>query len=286
MTVMNIFIDTTTKALAKLFWLLTGRMNVIDEAKPIINMKSEFIYRRILLTYNKKNYAGLVTGELGKLLDKPVLDVKGLPILKKTNVPLNLRKHFSEVVENDILKTKQISIKNIINKYDDAEDKIKESLESGKVEYLLPKKIKDIEKYDLPERQEPIRGMIVWNALEPENQIVPPDNVSLIKLNCMSMDDPRLEELKTTHPDKYDIIMQTVFNIGVQNPRVDISKYGFTSLVLPIGVEEIPEYIRPFIDYKKMVDTNMKSSHVLLASLGIYIEKGANISYKSNIVEI
>ena len=35
------------------------------------------LYKRILLTRNKKNYAGLITGELGRLLDRPVLDIKG-----------------------------------------------------------------------------------------------------------------------------------------------------------------------------------------------------------------
>jgi len=33
-----------------------------------------------MLTRNKKNYAGIITGELGRLLKKPNLDVKGLSI--------------------------------------------------------------------------------------------------------------------------------------------------------------------------------------------------------------
>ena len=77
MTVMNVFINITTDVLKKTFWKLTTNMGLIDRCKPIINMKSEFIYRRIMLTRNKKSYGGIVTGELGKLLSKPVLDIKG-----------------------------------------------------------------------------------------------------------------------------------------------------------------------------------------------------------------
>lgn len=55
MTVMNIFINITTEILKNMFWLLTTNMGLIDRCKPIINMKSEFIYKRIMLTRNKKN---------------------------------------------------------------------------------------------------------------------------------------------------------------------------------------------------------------------------------------
>ena len=52
---MNIFVDTVTESLKKTFWTLTTNMGLIDEAKPLINMKSEFNYQRILLTRNKKS---------------------------------------------------------------------------------------------------------------------------------------------------------------------------------------------------------------------------------------
>ena len=80
-------------------------------------MKSEFIYKRILLTKNKKNYGGIITGELGKLLTKPALDIKGLAI-RKTTVSKMLRNEFTSILENDILSAKQIDLKSIIDKYD------------------------------------------------------------------------------------------------------------------------------------------------------------------------
>ena len=117
MTVMNIFINVTTEVLKKIFWNLTTNMGLIDRCKPIINMKSEFIYKRILLTKNKKNYGGIITGELGKLLTKPALDIKGLAI-RKTTVSKMLRNEFTSILENDILSAKQIDLKSIIDKYD------------------------------------------------------------------------------------------------------------------------------------------------------------------------
>lgn len=41
MTIFNIFMNIITDVLKKLFWTLTNNMNIIDNAKPIINMKPE-----------------------------------------------------------------------------------------------------------------------------------------------------------------------------------------------------------------------------------------------------
>ena len=53
--IMNVLIHVTTGALGRIFWTLTTNMGLIEKAKPIINMKQEFGYQRILLTRNKKN---------------------------------------------------------------------------------------------------------------------------------------------------------------------------------------------------------------------------------------
>ena len=234
----------------------------------------------------KHNDAGIITAELGHKLSKPVLDIKGLPILKKTSVPKALRKQFTKLVEEDILKAKKINLKQIIDKYDNIEMMIEDSIANGNVEYLLPKNLELIESYKTPEQIEAVRGVLIWNACEPENQIIPPEKINLIKLNGINPDDPRFEEMRKTHPDKYQAIMKTVFNHGVTNPKIDISRFGLSCIAIPKGEEKIPEYLMPFIDYKTMVNTNMQPSFILLESLGIYCEEVKTVKYKSNIISI
>jgi len=285
-TLMNILINIVTEALRRTMWTLTTNMGLIDEAKPTINLKQEFAYKRILLTQNKKNYAGIITAELGHLLEKPVLDIKGLPILKKTSVPKTLRKQFTEIVENDILKTPVIDLKKILDKYDSIEEQIEVSLRDRKVEYLLPKNLELIENYKTPEQIEAVRGTLIWNALEPENQIIPPAKINLLKLDCTDPNDPRLEALSKTHPQKYAALMKAVFNYNETNVKVDISRFGFSCIAIPKSIETLPEYLLPFIDYKSMTNTNMSASYILLESLGIYTTEAKTIQYKSNIISI
>ena len=186
-TIMNIFVNVVTEILGKMFWTMTTNLGIPDTHKEIINMKSEFVYKRILLTSNKKNYAGIITSELGKPLSKPSLDIKGLSI-KKTTVPKKLRTAFTKVLKEDILQPKEIDLKNIINKYDGLGFDIEKSLQNGYVEYLLPKNVELTSSYKTPDEIEPVRGTIIWNALEPEDTIVPPEKINLLKLDARKSD--------------------------------------------------------------------------------------------------
>jgi hypothetical protein len=286
LNIMNAFIDVVTKVLEKTFWTFTSNMNLIDRCKPIINMKSEFIYRRILLTENKKNYSGIIIAELGKLLKSPQMDTKGLAAIKKTNVPKKLRREFAEILRGDILEAEKIDLVKILGKYDQLSDNIKTSLAERNTEYLLPKNAEIIETYAAPDQIEPIRGIIAWNALEPESQIVLPEKVNLLKLKELPKDAPEFMELKDKYPDKYSALMKAVYNEGVTAPKLDISRFGFSSVAIPKSVEKIPEYLIPFIDYLAMTNNNMSNGYIILKSLGIYIAQVEKFQYKSNIVKL
>lgn len=201
-------------------------------------------------------------------------------------MPKALRKQFTKLVEEDILKTPKINLKKIIEKYDNIEEMIEESLKNGNIEYLLPKNLELIESYKQCDTIEAVRGSIIWNALEPESQIIPPEKINLLKLNCLDENDPRLSSLKISHPEKYSIIMKIVFNHGVQNPKIDISRFGFSCVAIPKSVEKIPDYLYPFIDFKSMINTNMSPSYILLESLGIYCDDVKTVKYKSNIITL
>lgn len=206
--------------------------------------------------------------------------------IRKTSVPKTLRKQFTKILQEDVLEKEVIDLKTIINKYDQMEAQISDSLKAGKTEYVLPKNLEVIESYKTPDTIESVRAAIIWNALEPENQIVPPEKINIIKLNCIDKADPRLQKLKETHPDKYNTIMKVVFNEGVSTPKLDISRFGFNCVALPKSLDSIPEYLLPFVDYTDMINTNMTNGYIILESLGIYCEEVNNVKYKSNIIAL
>ena len=286
MTVMNVYISIVTEVLKEIFWKLTGNMGLLDEYKPIINMKSEYLYKRIMATRNKKNYSGIITGELGKLLTNPVLDIKGLAI-RKTTVPKKLREQFTEILKDDILGAEKINIRAILGKFDALGLEIEDSLRKGELLYSLPKSMEMFDSYKNPSTLEQVRGSIIWNALERDNQIVPPEKINLLKLKTADKVHPALLELEKNYPKKYKAIMRTVYNEDLeQEPDIDISRFGMSVIAVPKGVDKIPEYLRPLIDYRTMVSKNMQNGYIMLESLGIYTEEVDSTKYKSNIIEL
>lgn len=284
-TVMNIYVDVVTEVLERMLSKLTNNMGILKEYEGLINMKSEFVYRRIMTTYNKKHYAGIITAELGELLPEPDDDIKGLQI-RKSSVPKVLKKRFKKILIDDILLSESIDLKDIIDKFDLLSKEIEASLIKGESTFAIPKKGGAIDDYKIPSSIEPLRGAIVWNQLEPENSIVFGENVNIIKLKPIDKDDPLLEALKQTHPKKHKIIMKTVFNEGVAKPKLDFSRFGFTVISMPKSQGNIPDYLTPLIDLESMVNFNISNGYILLESLGVYCDEVANVKYKSNIIEI
>lgn len=308
--VMNLFIDLSTEALRRIFWVFTTNLGIEDDYKPIINMKNEFVYSKLLTTKNKKHYAGLLLAELGKRINKPAearMDIKGLPI-RKSSVPKNLREEFTNYLLNDILVPETLSMRNVVQKYNQIVNLVRQSLSNRETTYLIPGKVEIVENYKFPERIQQVRGMIAWNALEPDNVITPPENINLIKLKTgiytpriigkknqpdESVADyyQRLEEfllkteeykfLKENYPDKFDIIMKVVYSKGKKN-GIDFSDKGFAVIAIPKETE-IPEYLVPLIDYTSMVEANTKAGTTLIGSLGIYC---TNNNKKSNIIKL
>ena len=87
------------------------------------------------------------------------------------------------------------------------------------------------------------------------------------------------------HPDKFEIIKNTVFE--TKEGELDISKNGLTAVSIPLDLDEVPDYLRPLINYDLMVNANVKNANILLESLGLYCtdDKTKKTNYKSNIVE-
>lgn len=290
LTIMNVIIDIVTDTLSKTFWQLTTNYGIPENKKSIINMKNEFIYSRLLLTENKKAYAGLIISELGKLIKNkkgeitPTLDIKGLSI-KKTNIPKKLRNKFTDILKNDILAPEKIDLRHILKEFDIIENDVETSLKTGSPEYSLPKNLEMIASYKEPSSQEQVRAAIIWNALEPNNQIVPPEKINMLKLTATTPDHPGLLAMKEKYPSQYETIMKVCFNVNNPKPAVDISRFGFSVIALPKSVEKIPEYLRGVIDYDLLVNNNISNGFILLSSLGIYVTDG-DYKYKSNLIEL
>jgi hypothetical protein len=275
-TIINSAVLILSKYIQKVLDRFTGNCNLVPEKQPIINMKSEFIYKRIMLTRNKKQYAAICVEQEGKVLDPPELDMKGMSI-KKANVNNRTREYFTSLIKDEILEKDSINLVNILSAFEEFENEIRQSLYNGEITFLTPDKVNDINSYKNPERQQSVRGTIIWNELFPENTIQPPDKVNKLKIKGEILSD-----LKPIYhlEDKYNIIKQNIFDDEVY------SSYGFTVLSLPKSVDKIPSWIIPLIDFDSIIEDNIRVGTLILESLGFKLVSFNNKEYYTTLLEI
>lgn len=211
------------------------------------------------------------------------LDMKGIAIRKST-VAKPLRIEFQNLLVNDILTCEKIDVLKVMKHYNQISDIVANSISEGKTEFLIPKSVKPFASYKNPASVEQVKATIIWNSLEPNQTIVPEDNVKLVKIKAQTPDRKEYEDLKLSNPDKYKALYETIFE--TRDGEINISKNGFTSLAIPLDNEKIPDYIMPFIDKDLMVNANVKNANILLESLGLKCTADAKSksNFKSNIV--
>jgi DNA polymerase elongation subunit (family B) len=254
---------------------LTENMNVPVEKQPIINMKNEFLYDRIMLTRNKKSYTGTLIAQEGHIIKPAKLDMKGLSV-KKITVNRTVREFFTEIIMEDILSSKEIELSTILIKFAELEKRIKESLKKGEIDFCVPANVNAVASYKTPYQINGVRAMLAWNYLNPNNQILPPEKINTLKLKGEKLDD--LQAIYDT--SEFDIIRDKIF--GNEN----LQKYGLKTIALPKSVTEIPEWIIPLIDIDTIVADNLRNGLILLETLGVKILTVTDVDYYSNIISL
>lgn len=274
----NLMAFTLDRMLKEVHEKYTADCNVPKDKRPIINMKNEFLNRRMVLTSSKKNYASKVIMQEGaKVEEKDSLDIKGLTI-KKSNVNKNLGNQMQDILEEDILEAKNINIKNVLGKLSDLEKAIGESLDKGEVYYAKPDKCNEPSTYKTPFQIQSVRGIYAWNCLYPDKEITFPAQVNMIKLTCPTIFD--LKNLSEIEPEFYNIIDEKIF--GNEN----FKQYGFTVIAIPKTENKIPEWIIPFIDKDTMIYDGLNNFNKILESISVKtIETKANVDHYSNIID-
>ena len=250
---------------------------VLEDFHSRLHMKSEFLFRRMLLTNTKKRYMSKVMLREGTVFEKN--DVKGLDHLKSECNEFT-REFINELCENEILRSKDISVKNMILGVRELAETVRGSLERGEKTFLTPKKCKEAGAYKMPFQEQSFRGAYAWNVIYPDNQIEFPDTVDIVQLNIHKLED--IDDLSKSHPEIYKNIKRYIFESKLEEVR----KKALTVLGLPKNIEKIPDWCVPYINYDKIVNDNTNKMKSILESLGVQIiETDSTTKRYSNIVK-
>lgn len=228
------------------------------DRKCLIYMKNEFLFKRVLLTENKKNYASIMQVQEGHLINdgKGKMDIKGLPI-NKSVLNKTAKEEMKKILYRDILTAPIIDQVGIIKKLIILEKRIFQSLNSGSKEYYKPVVIKAKSSYDSPMRIQGIKAAIVWNYLKgDELESINLDERNTIDIVKVKINAKEAEKVKDKYPDLYERIQALLMNTDIFGSKSNPYKNEITSIAIPVDVST-PTWVMEFIDYITIINDTL-----------------------------
>lgn len=255
--------------------------------------KNEFLFRRLLMTQVKKNYASLIEVQEGNMVpEDEQLDVKGIEIMNKSSKPLSTRKALKKILLEDILKAPAIDQLKFVKDIAIFEHRIIESVRKGNKEYFKPVTIKSMKAYDDPLGQQGIKASVAWNMIKPNDgtELINLEERNAINIVKVQIDRATVIKVRDTYPEVYDNILKALddetFKKYVKNPKTGIkdklTANEITAVALPLDVI-LPEWLEPFIDYDSILADNLNGFPY--ESVGIQRLQRNSINY-TNIVQL
>ena len=142
---------------------MVGMTDSVDIAN--INMKSEFLFERVLTTKAKKRYMALMLAQEGVILPESELEMKGINI-RKSSVPPEIANFIkTEIVENRIMKSKIVNLIDIAKTIRDFNINIEKEMKEGSMSYYSLDKVNSLSNYQDPTRIMAYRGAVVYETL-------------------------------------------------------------------------------------------------------------------------
>lgn len=243
--------------------------------KSYYNLKNEFQLKRALVTMVKKNYCSYQERQENAFIPiEKALDIKGMPI-RKVGIPEKTARRIEEILWYFVLNAEHISQIDIVKQLAVLEKQIFNSLMEGDKSYFKPQRVKAYTAYEDPMGQYTIKAAVAYNLLRRDNEsiidLATRNTLLIIKTN-MNLKNVNL--IQETFPDVYEKAVKML--------KSDEFK-GECKNIAILEEDDVPEWVRPFINYSEVINDNISSFPV--EALGIDRKSKTNVNF-TNIVSM
>ena len=218
--------------------------------------KNEFAFLAMALIA-KKMYASSMFVQEGSPRDPHEIAVSGLSF-KKRDAAEFLEPIMVNIYDKYVLTCDKVSLSGILDEYNTLRRTLVDSIGTDPSYYKVLS-IKDAKAYD-PTKVLPaqMRGAIVWNAIMPDEEILPLDRVIVIPLSF---------DLLEQHKDEDGKINEILRISLIDNEKRKNDPY----ICIPEHYHSIPEWISKVIDIDYAADKLLMPFRQLLDAFGVYV---------------
>lgn len=283
-SILSIIAHCLSKLLNELLFQYCNQSNAILPNNPeyprpkgyqcLMLAKTEFLFKRVLLTDAKKHYASNQELQEGhKVPIEEALDTKGMDAFNKSTTNDAIKARLKKVLFNEILDTPVIDQIKVVKSIATIEKEIFNSIQSGKKEFYKPAKIKSTSAYVDPMRIQGIKAAIAYNALhQAGTETINLDQRNSIDIIKVEITPKNIDRIKDDFPDVYQNAM------SLMNTDKAFAT-GIDAVAIPIN-EPVPEWILPFVAYEEIISDNV--GNFPLESIGLV--RGNPTNNKSTLV--
>ena len=305
----SVYTMIMSDVVARNFVYFTEMRNIAPEYGQILVMKNEFFFSRIAFGNVKKRYFGWKMLREGKLLKegKGDLEIKGFDFIK-AGTKDTIRKKYSGFV-NQILLKDHLNVRALITEALEFKEEVRAEILSGSTMYFKQTTVNLLEHYKKPYSQQGVKGVLLWNALNPDDVLDLPAPIDVIPINLAKgftekrrdairaygprpLENPEFETIASTmpcllnfaknYPDAYEKFWHGILN----NSNPQIADMEFKTLAKPRHSQDMPEWFMSLIDMEKVIGESVALLTPVLQSTGIKSTKVGDINHYTNIVEV
>lgn len=275
--VLNVLSCMASSAIAATLWNYLGYVNVKEDDRKYIKMKNEFYYSRVIVTYAKKSYIGLMIRQEAHVYPKPKMDVKGVNFFKSTASEKTSAFIYDKVLMGELLQPKdgEISLTRTYRTIHDFQSSIAEEIQHGDMGFLKRSiRVKSADAYADPFRISQYKAVWVWNQIMPDkDRIELPGTVTLVKVQLKTKKDAAALSQWPKIYNKVIELFDTNPNIGDHEVEKDgkvrnVKGNGISAIALPGDLDEVPDWVLAIIDTTTLVNDNMALMTQLYRPLG------------------
>lgn len=275
-SIVDIMSYTVSQLILDYMVLFSENYNTQTEGRDcLLIMKNEFLFKSLLLTFGRKNYADLQLVQEGNIIpEDKQFDIKGMPI-SKVGIPESTSKVLKDILEFDILRSSFVDQIDIFKKLTVLEKQIYQSIKDKKKEFHKPARIKSMANYKTPMQIQGIKASYAYNEIksheEPEIDLNEMNTILIIKTK---INKKNYNQIMEKYPEHY-LRMKKVLEMENFKGKIDAIAIPFDS--------DIPDWLIPFIDYVSIIQDNLRNFP--LDEIGMSKNESSDITH-TNIVKL
>lgn len=268
--------------ISKMVECIANGCNIKDEyyRKKFV-FKNEFGFLAMAL-FAKKMYASSCFVQEGAPRDIHSIAVSGMSF-KKRDAAEFLEPIMTKLYDTDILTVRKIRVETILDKYYELRDMLDVNLDRN-TQFYQVQGLKEVGAYDaskiLPEQ---MRGALIWNAMNPDEEMQPMDRVIVIKLDWKKMETYKDSNSMVAMLYKYNQILYADHGALANGshdrngPTIDNEDMSKDPVIcIPENYKEIPDYIKMCIDKEGTIDKLLSPFKQMLGLFDVYMAETKN----------